>query len=179
MSESVQIERDGAVAVIVLNRPQALNALGGEMVAQLRRAVEQVEAEASVRAVVIGAESPAFLVGGEVELFQRRRRDLPALIRAVEADLNAAVLGLRRMGKPVLASIQGAVTGAGVSLVATVDLAIAADDARFGLAYSRIGVCPDGGPLIVCPGSWRKRRPWSSCSWRKPLTPQRPRRWAW
>lgn len=119
------------------------------MMAQLRRAVELVEAEASVRAVVIGAESLAFLVGGDVELFQRRRRDLPALIRAVGADLNATVLGLRRMGKPVLASIQGAVTGAGVRLVAAVDLAIAADDARFGLAYGRIGACPDGGSHLL------------------------------
>ncbi|GIX26246.1 MAG: enoyl-CoA hydratase [Burkholderiales bacterium] len=151
MRESVRLERDGAVAAIVLHRPQALNALDGEMMAQLRFAAEQVEADASVRAVVIRGEGPAFLAGGDVKLFHRRIQELPALILAVGPDLNAAVLALRRMGKPVLASVHGAVAGAGVSLVAAADLAIAADDARFTLAYSRIGACPDGGATYCLP----------------------------
>jgi 2-(1,2-epoxy-1,2-dihydrophenyl)acetyl-CoA isomerase len=151
VSESVRLERDGAVAAIVLHRPEALNALDGEMMARLRRVAEQVEADASVRAVVIRGEGPAFLAGGDVKLFHRRIQELPALILAVGPDLNAAVLALRRMGKPVLASVHGAVAGAGVSLVAAADLAIAANDSRFTLAYSRIGACPDAGATYCLP----------------------------
>ncbi len=151
MSESVRLDRDGAVAAIVLNRPQALNALDGDMMARLRQAAERVEADASVRTVVIRGEGPAFSAGGDVKLFHRRIRELPALIRAVGSDLNAAVLAFRRMAKPVLASVHGAVAGVGVSLVAAADLAIAAADARFSLAYSRIGACPDGGATYCLP----------------------------
>ncbi|MFZ5556042.1 MAG: enoyl-CoA hydratase/isomerase family protein [Pseudomonadota bacterium] len=151
MTDVVRVDRDGAVATLALNRPAALNAMDGEMMRALRRTTEAVAADAAVRAVVIRGEGPAFLAGGDVKLFHQRIADLPELIRSVGPELNAAILAIRTMPKPVLASVHGAVAGAGISLMLAADLVIAADDTRFNLAYTKIGVNPDGGATAFLP----------------------------
>jgi 2-(1,2-epoxy-1,2-dihydrophenyl)acetyl-CoA isomerase len=151
VSDSVRVSRDGAVATLALNRPAALNAMDGEMMVALRAAAEGLAADDSVRAVLLRGEGPAFLAGGDVKLFHQRIADLPQLILTAGPELNAAILALRAMPKPVLASVHGAVAGAGVSLMLAADLAIAADDTRFNLAYTKIGVNPDGGATAFLP----------------------------
>lgn len=145
MSDNLKLSRDGAVAVILLNRPQALNAIDGEMMAGLKEAAEACARDESVRAVVLRGEGPAFCAGGDVPLFHRHLDELPDLIVRWGRELHFAILALRRMDKPVLAAVHGAVAGAGMSLMCAADLAIAADDARFTLAYANIGASPDGG----------------------------------
>ena len=78
-------------------------------------------------------------------------RDMPALVREGATELHHAILALRRAPKPVLASVHGAVAGAGVSLMAAADLAIAAEDTKFTMAYSRLGTSPDGGATYSLP----------------------------
>ena len=145
MSDNLKLSRDGAVAVILLNRPQAFNAIDGEMMAGLKEAAEACARDESVRAVVLRGEGPAFCAGGDVPLFHRHLDELPDLIVRWGRELHFAILALRRMDKPVLAAVHGAVAGAGMSLMCAADLAIAADDARFTLAYANIGASPDGG----------------------------------
>ncbi|MEX0959012.1 MAG: enoyl-CoA hydratase-related protein [Burkholderiales bacterium] len=145
MSDNLKLSRDGAVAVILLNRPQALNAIDGEMMAGLKDAAEACARDESTRAVVLRGEGPAFCAGGDVPLFHRHLDELPELIVRWGRELHFAILALRRMDKPVLAAVHGAVAGAGVSLMCAADLAIASDDARFTLAYANIGASPDGG----------------------------------
>ncbi|HSO05603.1 MAG TPA: enoyl-CoA hydratase-related protein [Pelomicrobium sp.] len=151
MNETVRIHRDGAVATLALNRPAALNAMNGEMMAALRDATQALAADDAIRAVVLRGEGPAFLAGGDVKLFHQHVADLPELILSVGPDLNAAIVALRAMPKPVLASVHGSVAGAGVSLMLAADLVIAAGDTRFNLAYTKIGVNPDGGSTAFLP----------------------------
>ena len=151
MSDSVLYSVAGSVATITLNRPQVMNALDAAMIHRLREVAEQVEREAEVRAVVLQGEGAAFCAGGNVETFRANLASVPAMVREVAGDLHHAVLALRRSPKPVLASVHGAVAGAGMSLMTAADLAIAAEDTKFALAYSRIGTSPDGGATWFLP----------------------------
>jgi 2-(1,2-epoxy-1,2-dihydrophenyl)acetyl-CoA isomerase len=139
------------VATITLNRPQVLNALDAQMIVQLRAACERAEHDAAARAVVLRGAGPAFLAGGDVAYFRANLARMPALVREGGTELNHAVLALRRAPKPVLASVHGAVAGAGVSLMAAADLAIAAEGTKFTVAYSKIGTSPDGGATHFLP----------------------------
>jgi 2-(1,2-epoxy-1,2-dihydrophenyl)acetyl-CoA isomerase len=145
MSESLLLTRTTDIATLSFNRPAVFNALDEAMILALRVHCEALAEDASVRCVVLRGEGAAFLAGGDVSLFHSRLAELPALSLRLARELHFGVLALRRMPKPVLASVHGAVAGAGLSLMAACDLAIAADDTRFTVAYSRIGVSPDGG----------------------------------
>ncbi|MBI1965653.1 MAG: enoyl-CoA hydratase/isomerase family protein [Betaproteobacteria bacterium] len=151
MSDSVLYEVADGVATVTLNRPQVLNALDGAMIARLREISERAGRDGAVRAVVIRGAGPAFLAGGDVALFHANLARAPEMVREVAAELHRAILALRRAPKPVLAAVHGAVAGAGVSLMAAADLAIAAEDTKFTLAYSRIGASPDGGATHTLP----------------------------
>ena len=151
MSEVVKLSVMDGVATIVLNRPHVMNAMDGEMMQQLRPITEAVEKNAAVRAVVLRGEGAAFMAGGDVAVFHQHLAELPELIVTWGREMHAAFLALRRMGKPVLASVHGAVAGAGFSLMCAADLAIAAADTRFTLAYANIGASPDGGSTYFLP----------------------------
>jgi len=151
MSEVVKLSVTGGVATIALNRPHVMNAMDGEMMQQLRPVTEAVEKDPAVRAVVLRGEGAAFMAGGDVAVFHQHLAELPELIVTWGREMHAAFLALRRMGKPVLASVHGAVAGAGFSLMCATDLAIAAADTRFTLAYTNIGASPDGGSTYFLP----------------------------
>jgi 2-(1,2-epoxy-1,2-dihydrophenyl)acetyl-CoA isomerase len=84
-------------------------------------------------------------------MFHANLTKMPALVREGAPELHRAILALRRAPKPVLASVHGAVAGAGVSVMAAADLAIAADGTKFTMAYSRLGTSPDGGATWSLP----------------------------
>ena len=151
MSEVIKYSVAGGVATIALNRPHVMNAMDGEMMQQLRPVAEAVEKDPTVRVVVLRGEGAAFMAGGDVAVFHQRLDELPELIVTWGREMHAAFLALRRMGKPVLASVHGAVAGAGFSLMCAADLAIAASDTRFTLAYANIGASPDGGSTYFLP----------------------------
>lgn len=151
MSEAVKLSVASGIATIALNRPHVMNAMDGEMMRQLRPVTEAVEKDSSVRAVVLRGEGAAFMAGGDVAVFHQHLAELPDLIVTWGREMHAAFLALRRMGKPVLASVHGAVAGGGFSLMCAADLAIAAADTRFTLAYANIGASPDGGSTYFLP----------------------------
>ena len=151
MSDSVLYTVADGVATITLNRPQVMNALDVQAILGLRAVCEQAERDTAARAIVLRGAGPAFCSGGDVSVFHA---DLPRMGRLVQEcarELHYAILALRRSPQPVLASVHGAVAGAGMSLLAAVDLAIAAADTRFTLAYSKIGASPDGGSTYHLP----------------------------
>lgn len=145
MSDSVRLEVAAGIATIVLNRPQVMNAMDGAMMARLREVAEQVQEDAEVRAVILRGAGPAFVAGGDVGMMKANLERMPELVVRIGRDMHLAFTTLRRMPKPVLASVHGACAGAGIGLLAACDLAIAADDTKFTVAYTRIGTCPDGG----------------------------------
>jgi 2-(1,2-epoxy-1,2-dihydrophenyl)acetyl-CoA isomerase len=151
----VLVAREGGVASITLNRPQALNALNRELTVALRDAVLAVENDAAVRCVVLrGGEH--FMAGGDLKWFKtlaegRTSAENRVQFEAFVHEVHALILSVRRMPKPVIAGVRGAVAGFGMSLMMATDLAIAADSAYFTLAYTLIGVSPDGGSTYSLP----------------------------
>lgn len=151
MNQTLLLAVDRGVATVTLNRPHVLNAMDGEMMLQLRPMAESLQRDSSVRAVVLRGEGPAFMAGGDVSVFHRHLAELPELIVQWGREMHFAFIALRRMNKPVLASVHGAVAGAGFSLMCAADLAIAAVDTKFTLAYANIGASPDGGSTHFLP----------------------------
>lgn len=134
--------RDGAIAHLRFNRPQALNAADSATAAAFLDACKGIAADPSVRVVVISGEGRAFMAGGDIAQF----RDDPASIpETLIGPLHQAVRILTTLPVPVIASLHGAVAGAGMSLALACDLAVAADNTRFNFAYVNLGTSCDLG----------------------------------
>jgi 2-(1,2-epoxy-1,2-dihydrophenyl)acetyl-CoA isomerase len=133
--------RDGDVAEIVLNRPDKRNALREEDVAGLRAALQAAVTEPA-RAVLIRAEGPAFCAGRDLAGAEPGAEDGGVILRDIFNPLIAEVAGL---DVPTIAAVQGAALGAGLGLALACDLVVAAESARFGSPFRRIGAVPDSG----------------------------------
>ena len=151
MTDSILLSVEETVATLTFNRPQVFNAMDAEMMIRFRAAAEQVERDANVRALVLRGEGKAFISGGDLALFHQHIDELPEAIVRWGREMYFGILALRRMAKPVLASVQGACAGAGFSILCAADLAVASDAARFSLAYANIGTSPDGGSTHLLP----------------------------
>jgi 2-(1,2-epoxy-1,2-dihydrophenyl)acetyl-CoA isomerase len=143
------------VATITLNRPKALNALDTELAISLSDILHQVERDRTVRVVILRGAGAGFMAGGDLKFFagmldrepEQRRAEFRSLIHR----FHESVLAIRRMPKPVVAAVHGAVAGAGLSIALACDLTVASDDAYFTLAYCNIGTSPDGGSTFALP----------------------------
>jgi 2-(1,2-epoxy-1,2-dihydrophenyl)acetyl-CoA isomerase len=148
-------EVENGVAYLTMNRPEARNALSIEMRQKLLETLQALEADDSVRCVVLRGAGEHFLAGGDVKSFmafteltpQQRRLNFVNRIHG----LNTIMYTMRRLRKPIVASVRGAAAGAGVSLALCCDLVVAAEDAFFTLAYSHIASSPDGGASYYLP----------------------------
>lgn len=136
-------EQVGDVAVLTLNRSAARNSLSDGLIAELHAALDEIAADTSVRAVVITANGPAFSAGHDLKELTARRADddrgrayFGQLMKACSAMMQAVV----RLPKPVVAAVQGIATAAGCQLVASCDLAIASEEARFATPGVDIGL---------------------------------------
>ncbi|TSA13442.1 MAG: enoyl-CoA hydratase [Comamonadaceae bacterium] len=154
MMESILLKRDGAIATVTLNRPAALNALSSEMNLELSEVTSELELDESVRCVVIQGAGDHFMAGGDVKGFSEATLDPQQRKLALErgiTETHSIITRLRRMPKPVIGSVRGAVAGFGMSLMSACDLVIAADNSFFTLAYCHIGASPDGGATYALP----------------------------
>lgn len=158
MAEPVLLRKEGAVAVISLNRPDVLNALSMEMAELLCKVCWEVEADASIRAVLVKGEGKGFQAGGDIASFHREFDRIGAHAGQMIDTYHVAVKTLVRMPKPVLGQLHGAVAGAGMSLAMNLDLAIAGEGAMFTLAYANLGTSPDGGSTFFLPRLVGRRR---------------------
>lgn len=143
------------VATLTLNRPAARNALSDAMRLELRDALHRIELDDEVRCVVLRGAGEHFMAGGDVKTFAGVVDRTPAELQQQFVlrihDLHPILFAMRRMPKPVVASVRGAAAGAGVSFAAACDLIVAADDAFFTLAYVNIGTTPDGSSTYHLP----------------------------
>lgn len=151
MTDTVLLERRGAAAILTLNRPEKLNALDEALMAALDHATREVAEDAGIRAVMIRGAGRAFMAGGDVAFFHENRDTLAARFAGMGQSFHRSVKRLRTMDKPVLACVQGAVAGGGLSVMLACDLAIASADAQLSLAYANIGTSPDGGSSFSLP----------------------------
>jgi 2-(1,2-epoxy-1,2-dihydrophenyl)acetyl-CoA isomerase len=149
---SVLFETRAAVALITLNRPQALNSFTRQMHQELWAALDRVEADQSIRALVITGAGRGFCAGADLAEFDFKPG--PDLVEradpgpVIEQAFNPTVRKLQALRVPTIAAVNGVAAGAGASLVMTCDLAIAASNASFIQAFGKLGLVPDAG------GSW-------------------------
>jgi len=146
MSDTVLLERTGAVAVITLNRPDALNSLVDEMKVALLRAVEAVRDDDGVRAVVLTGAGRAFCVGQDLrEHAALLEAGDPAPLTTVREHYNPVITALVEMGTPIVAAVNGTAAGAGLGLACAADFRIGAIGSRFTTAFTGIGLTADSG----------------------------------
>lgn len=155
MSTDLIVAVENHVGYLTLNRPQVRNALSEEIVLGLRNQLTAWERDAEVRAIVLRGAGEHFQSGGDVKRFgtmaalpSAERR---ALFEQRIHNLHPVLYLMRRIRKPIVASVQGAAAGAGMSFMMACDLVVAADTAFFTLAYINIGTSPDGGSTFFLP----------------------------
>jgi len=151
MNDTVLLSIDGAIATVTLNRPAQLNALNDAMMFDLRDVLARMEQDANIRVVILNGAGKAFMAGGDVAMFHAKKDEVSSLFHELGGTFHESIKTLRSMGKPVIASVQGACAGGGLSVMLACDLAIAADTSQFTLAYARIGTSPDGGSTHFLP----------------------------
>jgi len=136
--------RDG-IATITMTRPASFNALDLQMSIELLDVANICATDPAVRCVVLtGAGEKAFCAGGDVAGFVGAGDKVQRLVQDMTTNLHMAISRFTWMRAPVIAAVNGVAAGAGLSIMAFCDLAIAADHARFTSAYTRIGLTPDG-----------------------------------
>jgi 2-(1,2-epoxy-1,2-dihydrophenyl)acetyl-CoA isomerase len=137
----VEVRRDGGVQTIVLNRPDVLNALNADTHKALAAALKDARAD-DVRAVVITGAGRGFCVGQDLTEFRDATGDIADRLRE---SYHPNILAIRALEKPVIAAVNGAAAGAGLSLACACDIRIASDAAVFVPAFVNIGLVPDSG----------------------------------
>jgi 2-(1,2-epoxy-1,2-dihydrophenyl)acetyl-CoA isomerase len=137
----VETSRDGPVLTITLNRPDVLNAFNGDMHRALAAALKEAR-EPEVRAVLITGAGRAFCVGQDLTEFREAPGDIGGRLRET---YHPNVLAIRNLEKPVIAAVNGAAAGAGLSFACACDLRLASDAASFIPAFINIGLIPDSG----------------------------------
>jgi 2-(1,2-epoxy-1,2-dihydrophenyl)acetyl-CoA isomerase len=140
------------VATVTLNRPERLNAFTGEMHAELREALARIEADASVRALLITGTGRGFCAGQD--LAERMMSPAAAKVDAGESldkNYNPLLKRLRALPMPVVCAVNGVAAGAGCNFALACDIVIAARSASFLQAFARIGLIPDAGGTYTLP----------------------------
>jgi 2-(1,2-epoxy-1,2-dihydrophenyl)acetyl-CoA isomerase len=144
-SSPVLLRREGAVAHLRFNRPQALNVIDLSLARAFHAACRELASATDLRAVVISGEGRAFMAGGDLAALVSDPLHMPA---AVIGEVHPALELLAALRAPVIAAVHGAVAGGGLGVALAADLVIAAEGTKFAMAYPRIGTSAD------CSTSW-------------------------
>ena len=150
--ETLRFEVVEGVARITLARPADANAIDLVLAQELLAAAARCDGDRGVRAVLVSGEGRFFCSGGDLGAFRRAGPEgMSPLIKEITTHLHAAISTLARMRAPVVVAVNGTAAGAGMSLACAGDLALAARSARFTLAYTRVGLAPDGSSTFFLP----------------------------
>jgi 2-(1,2-epoxy-1,2-dihydrophenyl)acetyl-CoA isomerase len=159
MDPTVKFELKGSVAWVTLNRPEAGNALNMQAGHDLLDAARSCRGERAVRAVVITGAGKAFSFGGDLSaMAMNEGHARERYLEELTTDLHAAIEAFTRLDAPVIAAVNGTAAGGAMGLVAMADLVIAAQGAKFTLAYAGVGLTPDCGTSYFLPRLIGQRR---------------------
>jgi len=138
----LEVKTSGSVARVMLDRPDIRNAFDDALIAALTSALRKLDADAGVRAVVLGGNGPAFCAGGDLNWMKRMSGYTYEQNLADARGLAGMLRTLDRMSKPTIARVHGPAFAGGVGLVAACDIAVGAPEARFCLSEAKIGLSP-------------------------------------
>lgn len=148
---TILFEVNNNVARITMNRPEAANALNVDMAKDLMQASLRCSEDPAIRAVILTGAGRLFSGGGDLKSFAAHGDNMPYHLKEVTTYLHAAVSRFTRMDAPVIAAVNGTAGGAGMSLCCFCDLVLAAESAKFTMAYTRVGLTPDGSSTYFLP----------------------------
>ena len=142
--ETMEYSIKDNVAHLRFVRPEGANAVNPAFCKDLKLAVQEISENNSVEAVVVTAEGKVFCAGGDLKEFNEAGDNLPAVVSSMLDDLHEAIYIMNAAPKPFVAGVQGAAGGAGMSLVSAFDLVVSGESAKYTMAYTRVGLTPDG-----------------------------------
>ncbi len=148
--ENVKLSKERGIATIRLNRPDAMNALGRELVADLSSALIDVAGDPSVKATVLRGEGRCFCAGADLKYFQEVFQN-PSALRDYLVEINNVIFQVEDLPMPVIAVVHGFALAGGLELMMACDMALVADDARIGDQHVNFGLMPGGGSTIRLP----------------------------
>ncbi len=148
---TVLFEQNSSIGVMTFNRPDVFNAMSVELILAFRDVTADIMKSNTVRALIVRGAGKAFLAGGDVAHFYRERDTVAETIKPLGDALHEGIINIRNMPFPVIAEVQGACAGAGLSVMMACDFAIAGTAAQFKTAYTQIGLSPDGGSTYFLP----------------------------
>jgi 2-(1,2-epoxy-1,2-dihydrophenyl)acetyl-CoA isomerase len=151
MTASLLVEQDGAVVTVTLNRPDKLNSFNEAMHGEFRTALDRIESDAGVRAVLLTGAGKGFCAGqdlGDRDVASDQPIDLGATL---ENHYNPLIRRLRALDKPTVCAVNGVAAGAGANLALACDIVLAARSTRFIQAFCKIGLVPDSGGTYFLP----------------------------
>src|ERR1700730_14573691 len=151
MPEAVKVERHGAVAVLRLDDPSAMNALSPAVKAGMEANVPKLVGDAAVRAIVLTGTGRAFCAGGDIRAMKDAAARSARAVRTRMREAHPWARALLDCDKPVIAAVNGAAVGGGLALALLADIVIASRDAYFMSGYSKLGALPDLGLLQTLP----------------------------
>lgn len=155
--ETLKVEQGGGVARITLNRPGDANAMNPLMAKELSEVAVYCDTNPEVRAIMLTGTGPMFCAGGDLK-GMAAEPNIKATLLTMAGDLHMGISRFTRTAAPVVAAVNGTAAGAGFSLAMSADIAIAADNAVFTMAYTRAGLSPDGSSTYFMPRRIGDRR---------------------
>jgi methylglutaconyl-CoA hydratase len=140
--QTLEVQRNGSVATVILNRPEVRNAFNETAIAEIAQAFRELGSEAGVRAIILAARGPAFCAGADLNWMKKMAGYTHAENRADAAQLAEMLRVIYACPKPVVAKVQGDCYAGGMGLVAACDIAVAAEKANFCLSEVKLGLIP-------------------------------------
>ncbi len=146
----LEVFEEGKVALVRLNRPEALNALNTQFAEDLGKIVDQLSEEEKIRAVIVTGKGRAFCAGGDLAEFKAAANP-KQFLHDLAGSVHKSVLKMRGMNAPWVAAINGPCFGVGLSLACCCDLRIASTEATFSVGFTGVGLAPDSSLLYYLP----------------------------
>lgn len=149
--ETLEFSKNNGVATIRLNRPDAANGINLDVAKELLSVAIACDDDPEVRAILLTGNGKVFCAGGDLKSFSPTAGNPSTKLKELTAIFHAAVSRFARMDAPLVIAVNGAAAGAGFSLAVTGDYVISADTASYTMAYSMVGLCPDGSSSYFLP----------------------------
>ncbi len=149
--EHIKFEKQGAIAKIELNRPDAANGLDTLMASELKQAARLCDGDPELKAVILSASGRFLCAGGDIKQMLSQGEAVGDAIKSLADDLHSAISILSRMQAALIVAVNGVAAGAGFSIAMVGDIVLAGESASFTMAYTRAGLCPDGSSSYFLP----------------------------
>ena len=177
MNESILTQQYDAILEIALNRPEAYNALNLDVMAGLSEVLAAAARDESIKGIMLTGKGKAFCAGGDLKWISQQTGDSSSTLHRLAPQFHLAILEIRRMGKPVVAAINGIAAGGGFSLALACDFRVMAESAVLRQAYSSSGLSIDGGGTFALPRLVGLARALEIAAFDQPISPAQALAW--